>query len=71
MKQDKIHDALDLLDDDMVEAVDKLRTKRHAKRKNLRWVSLAACICAAMVAVLVVLINNTNKKLASEYALKK
>ena len=70
MKQDKIHDALDLLDDDMVEAVDKLRTKRRAKRKNLRWVGMAACICAAVLAVFVPLMYGMPHAVAAEDLMK-
>lgn len=47
MNQDKIHDALNLLDDDMIEVVENLRNKNKYKRKNLwvRYLSVAACIC--------------------------
>ena len=66
MKQDKIHDALNLLDDELVEPVNALRTKGRAKRKNLRWVGLAACICAAMVAVFVPLMHGMPHAVAAE-----
>lgn len=46
MKQERIHDALNLLDDDLIEAVDTLRaSKRKRKLPWVRWVSLAACLC--------------------------
>ena len=70
MKQDKIHDALNLLDNDLVEPVNELRTRRRAKRKNLRWVSLAACICAAMVAVFVPLMHGMPRAIAAEDLMK-
>jgi len=70
MKQDKIHDALNLLEDDLVEPVNALRTKGRAKRKNFRWVGLAACICAAMVAVLVPLLHGMPHAVAAEDLMK-
>lgn len=70
MKQDKIHDALNLLDDDLVEPVHELRTKGRAKRKNWHWVSLAACICAAMVAVFVPLMHGMPRAIAAEDLMK-
>lgn len=59
MNIDNIHDALNLLDDDMIEAVDKLRNektqiiKMHRKNTWIRWVSIAACICLVLVSVYV------------------
>ncbi len=50
MNQDKIHDALNLLDDDMIEAVDRLRVEKKKKKK--RWVpyiSVAACVLVLFV----------------------
>lgn len=53
MKQDKIHDALNQLDDDLVESVDALRRKKRKRKvRLLRWGGLAACLCAAVLAVL-------------------
>ena len=53
MKQDKIHDALDHLDDDLVESVDALRRKKRKRKvRLLRWGGLVACLCAAVLAVL-------------------
>lgn len=57
MNIDNIHDALNLLDDDMIEAVDKLRNektqiiKMHRKNTWIRWVSIAACMCLVLVSV--------------------
>lgn len=65
MKQDKIHDALNLLDDDLVEPVNKLRTKGRIQRKNLRWVGLAACVCAAVVAVFIPLMHGMPSAVAA------
>lgn len=59
MNIDNIHDALNLLDDDMVETVDKLRNekaqiiKMHRKNIWVRWVSVAACLCIVAVSVYV------------------
>lgn len=54
MKQDKLHDALNFLDEDMIEAVDVLRRKkRPAKSSLLKWGSLAACLCVAFIGVAV------------------
>ncbi len=49
MNQDKIHDALNLLDDSMIEAVEKLRNKRKKKHFPMHWISAAACLCIAVV----------------------
>lgn len=48
MRCDKIHDALNYLDDDLVESVNALRTGEKLRKIHwLRWVSLAACLCIA------------------------
>lgn len=47
MNIENIHDALNLLDDEMIETVDKLRKektqiiKMRRKKKWIRWVSIA------------------------------
>lgn len=59
MNIENIHDALNLLDDDMLEAVDKLRnektqiTKLHRKNMWVRWGAVAACLCIVAVSVYV------------------
>lgn len=51
MNIENMHDALNHLDDDMIEAVDKLRNEKtqikklHRKSTWIRWVSIAACLC--------------------------
>lgn len=47
MNTDMIFDAMDYIDDDMLEDVDALRTKKKAKpnRTWMRYVSAAACVC--------------------------
>ncbi len=52
MSLDAMHDALNLLDDDMVEAVDVLRNNR--KKKSTGWVrllALAACLFIGVVSL--------------------
>lgn len=59
MNIDNIHDALNLLDDDLIETVDKLRNEKthilKMNRKNtwIHWVSIAACLCLVVVSVYV------------------
>lgn len=59
MNIDHIHDALNLLDDDLIETVEKLRNEKthiiKMNRKNtwIRWVSIAACLCLVVVSVYV------------------
>lgn len=51
MNIENIHDALNLLDDEMIETVQKLRAektqiiKMRTKKTWMRWVSIAACLC--------------------------
>lgn len=52
MKQDKLHDALNLLDEDMVAEVDTLRRRKKTKTRWLHLGGLAACLCAVMIAIL-------------------
>lgn len=62
MKQEKLHDALNLLDDDIIEAVNALR--EAPKKRSLtwmHWVSLAAsvCIVAGLVWLFPPVLDNT------------
>lgn len=51
MNIENIHDALNLLDDEMIETVDKLRNektqiiKMRTKKTWMRWGTIAACLC--------------------------
>ena len=51
MNIENIHDALNLLDDDMIEAVEQLRNEKsqsinkYKKGTWIRWVAMAACLC--------------------------
>lgn len=52
MKSEKLQEALNLIDDELIEKVDKLR--RGKKRKNNFWlktVAVAACFCITVTAV--------------------
>ena len=53
MNTDLIFDALDYIDDDMLEDVDALRAKKKAKpyRIWMRYASVAACLCVIIGAV--------------------
>lgn len=52
MSLDDMHDALNLLDDDMVEAVDALRSRKKKRKVHwVRWISLAACLCIAVISL--------------------
>ncbi len=63
MKKEVLHDALNLLDDDLVYEVEELRRKYDAERIGQnkrfgslwhgvgRWVSLASCVCVAVVVI--------------------
>lgn len=53
MKEDFIIDALENIDDDILEDVDRLRERRNAKPKRLwmKYVSAAACICFVLTEV--------------------
>lgn len=52
MNQDNIHDALNLLDDELIEEVSKIRDQRKKKKIIwVRWGTLAACFCLILVGV--------------------
>lgn len=54
MRPEKIQDALNYLDDDMIEEVDRLRQIPEKRKKvRLRYVSLAACFCLLMTGVII------------------
>lgn len=51
MNGELFHDALDLLDDDLIEAVDALRSRK--KRHTVGWAAcMAACLCLVLVGAL-------------------
>ena len=47
MKREDISDAMNLLDDDIIESTEKIRKngKRSIKRKLVKWGAVAACLC--------------------------
>ena len=55
MNIDNLHDALNLLDDDLIEEVDglrserKLQTKKRSRKWVARWISLAAAFVLFVV----------------------
>ena len=53
MKKDLIFDAMDYIDDDMLEDVNALRSRRSAGRNRMlvRYASAAACICIVIAGV--------------------
>ncbi len=49
MKQEQIHDALNLLDEDMIQAVEELRDKSETRKPWMKYMSLAACLCVVIL----------------------
>lgn len=49
MSKEQILDALNLLDDDMIEAVDALRDKTKRKIPWIKYMSLVACMCVVIL----------------------
>ncbi len=47
MKQEDISDAMNLLDDDLIESTEKIRktVRRSPKRTWVKWAAAAACLC--------------------------
>lgn len=47
MKREEISDAMNLLDDDLVESTEKIRktVRRSPKRTWVKWAAAAACLC--------------------------
>ena len=69
MKPETVHDALNDLSDELVEPVDRLRSKGRS-RNTLRRAGLAACVCAAVIAVFVPLLHGTPRAVAAENLMK-
>ena len=54
MNQDNIHDALNMLDDELINEVSKLRDiRKKRKSMSVRLGAIAACLCLFMVSVYV------------------
>ena len=46
MREEKIHDALNLLDDDLIAEVEYLRSRKKSNvKKWMSWAAMAACMC--------------------------
>ena len=53
MREDLIHDALNLLDDDLIGEVEYLRSRRKSRTKQwMSWAAMAACMCIVMGSIL-------------------
>ena len=56
MREDLIHDALNMLDDDLISEVEYLRSRKNNRRKQWgTWAAMAACMCIALGGVYVAL----------------
>lgn len=69
MSQEKILDALEFIDDDMIEAVDVLR--KHPERHRFLWlnyVAVAACVVLAIFGGFTLLNNKINAPVAENSA---
>lgn len=53
MNRDMIFDAMDHIDDEILQTVDALRKKKKPRRLWRRWAAAAACLCAASVCVFI------------------
>lgn len=52
MIEEKIHDALNLLDDDLIAEVEYLRNrKKRENKKWIAWTAMAACMCIVVGSV--------------------
>ena len=45
MKKEHISDALNMLNDDIIEETNNVRTNAKPKRKWVKWGVVAACLC--------------------------
>ena len=53
MREDLIHDALNLLDDDLIAEVEYLRSRKKSRTKQwISWAAMAACMCIVMGSIL-------------------
>ena len=48
MKKEQISDALNMLNDDIIEETNNVRTNAKPKRKWVKWGVVAACLCLAV-----------------------
>ena len=48
MKKEHISDALNMLNDDIIEETNKVRANAKPTRKWVKWGAVAACLCLAV-----------------------
>lgn len=66
MKKEIISDALNLLDDDMLEATAEVRNNnKHSSFRWLKWGAVAACVCLVTVGAFRVFHHESSKKIQS------
>ena len=51
MKKEHISDALNMLNDDIIEETNNVRTNAKPKRKWVKWGAVAACLCCAIAVI--------------------
>ena len=49
MKKEQISDALNMLNDDIIEETNKVRANAKPNRKWVKWGAVAACLCLAVI----------------------
>lgn len=65
MRPEQIHDALNFLDDGLIEETEKLRRKKHPSHWK-KWAALAACLCLVAAGSFAVLSLNQRETMKSE-----
>ena len=55
MKKEQISDALNMLNDDIIEETNKVRANAKPNRKWVKWGAVAACLCLAVIIAIPVL----------------
>ena len=53
MKKEHINDALNMLNDDIIEETNNVRTNAKPKRKWVKWGVAAACLCLVVIGAFV------------------
>ena len=67
MKKAQISDALNMLNDDIIEETNGVRTNAKPKRTWIKWGALAACLCLVVVAAFVLTKTTSNKFSVEEF----
>lgn len=69
MKKEIISDALDLIDDDMLEATAAIRNKKkHSSIHWMKWGAVAACVCLVTVGAFRIFHHSTSKKIIQQWS---